>query len=72
MLADVVANVLETLGFSVRVYDKVPTKADTLVKVNVLGEKLVGVLLEEAKNKLGTSHEFVSRPYNGLKGWEIL
>jgi hypothetical protein len=37
MLADVVANVLETLGFSVRVDDKVPTKADTLVELNVLG-----------------------------------
>lgn len=32
---------------------------------------MIRVLLEEAKNKLGISHEFVGRPYNELKVREI-
>jgi hypothetical protein len=42
ILESVVAVVLKDLGFSIRVDDKVPTKADTLVEVDVLGEKIVG------------------------------
>jgi hypothetical protein len=42
ILESVVAVVLKDLGFSVRVDDKVFTKADTQVEVDVLGEKIVG------------------------------
>jgi hypothetical protein len=42
ILESIVAVVLKDLGFSVRVDDKVSTKADTQVEVDVLGEKFVG------------------------------
>jgi hypothetical protein len=42
ILEDVVANVLEALGFSVRVDHKVLSRAGTEVEIDVLGEKIVG------------------------------
>lgn len=42
LLESIIATVLKDLGFFVRVDDKVSTKADTLVEVDVLGEKSVG------------------------------